>query len=138
MCAALAINDLERGRIFWAEQVGPVIGERCHVKIIARAWPMAIRKTLLLQSATMRIKSEPSRGSFMIQPRHIESPCISVCQLNEETGYCTGCWRTREEIAAWSKASSESRLQILEKLHERRDQARGVSRRRTRRRESAD
>jgi len=74
----------------------------------------------------------------MTQPRHVESPCISVCQLDEETGYCTGCWRTRDEIAAWGKASPETRLQILEKLHARRDRARGVSWRPTRRRGSAD
>ncbi len=72
----------------------------------------------------------------MNQPLHVESPCISVCQLDEKTGYCLGCWRTRDEIAIWSRASTETRLEILKKLHERRDQVRGVSRRATRRRKS--
>jgi predicted Fe-S protein YdhL (DUF1289 family) len=72
----------------------------------------------------------------MSQPQHVESPCISICELDEESGYCRGCWRTRDEIASWSRASSEQRLAILKKLHERRDLARGVTRRETRRRKS--
>lgn len=72
----------------------------------------------------------------MNQPQHVESPCISVCQLDEETGYCIGCWRTRDEIAFWGQASAERRLAVLKKLHERRDQARGVRRRDRQRRKS--
>lgn len=72
----------------------------------------------------------------MDQPQHIESPCISVCQLDDKSGYCTGCWRTRDEIALWGRASNEQRLEILAKLHDRREQVRGVSRRKTRRRDT--
>ncbi len=67
---------------------------------------------------------------------HVESPCISVCQLDEETGLCIGCWRTRDEIASWSSASNETRLGIIGKLHERRDMLRGVRRRRANKRKS--
>lgn len=70
----------------------------------------------------------------MSAPSHVESPCISVCELDEESGFCRGCWRTREEIANWGRASTERRLAILEKLHERRDAARGEKRRETQRR----
>ncbi|TIX40595.1 MAG: DUF1289 domain-containing protein [Mesorhizobium sp.] len=31
----------------------------------------------------------------------IESPCILVCSIDMKTGFCFGCGRTREEIAAW-------------------------------------
>ncbi|MBO6946540.1 MAG: DUF1289 domain-containing protein [Rhodospirillales bacterium] len=70
----------------------------------------------------------------MNRPRYVESPCISVCQLDEASGLCRGCWRTRDEIAAWGQADSDTRLAILEKLHERREQARGARRRENRRR----
>src|SRR5260363_212248 len=29
------------------------------------------------------------------------SPCIDVCRLNPQTGYCEGCFRTLEEIRSW-------------------------------------
>lgn len=70
----------------------------------------------------------------MNSPQYVESPCISVCQLDEESGLCTGCWRTREEIALWGRASTEQRLEILAKLHERREKMGGIARRKTRRR----
>ena len=31
----------------------------------------------------------------------IETPCIKVCVLDPESGYCIGCGRTRNEIAGW-------------------------------------
>lgn len=31
----------------------------------------------------------------------VPSPCISVCQMDEGTGWCLGCARTIDEIAAW-------------------------------------
>ena len=30
------------------------------------------------------------------------SPCISVCEMDEETHSCKGCFRTLDEIAVWS------------------------------------
>ena len=33
---------------------------------------------------------------------HVPSPCISVCRMDAQTGLCTGCLRTLDEIAAWS------------------------------------
>jgi len=57
---------------------------------------------------------------------HVESPCISLCILNTDSGFCEGCWRTRDEIALWRSASSEQRLAIITEMHKRRDQAQGV------------
>lgn len=64
----------------------------------------------------------------------IESPCVSVCEINPETGFCRGCWRTRDEIKDWRVADEERRLDILEHLHRRREDAGGRRRRRTGRR----
>ncbi|MEE9331418.1 MAG: DUF1289 domain-containing protein [Methylophilaceae bacterium] len=31
----------------------------------------------------------------------IESPCISVCAMDDESGFCMGCYRTLDEIQGW-------------------------------------
>ena len=49
----------------------------------------------------------------------IPSPCVSVCVLDEDSGYCEGCWRTRAEIAGWQRADTAARQAILESLKER-------------------
>ena len=48
------------------------------------------------------------------------SPCISVCVVDEPTGYCKGCWRTTDEIAAWPTLLRVQRMEVLERLAERR------------------
>jgi len=63
----------------------------------------------------------------------VESPCISICILNEKTKLCEGCFRTREEIAGWATADAEERRQILENLKERQVAA-GLRQRRPNRR----
>lgn len=40
------------------------------------------------------------------------SPCIGVCEL-DAAGYCEGCHRTADEIAAWSTLSDEARLGFM-------------------------
>ncbi|UTW52668.1 DUF1289 domain-containing protein [bacterium SCSIO 12827] len=48
------------------------------------------------------------------------SPCISVCVVDEPTGFCQGCWRTVDEIAQWPRLMRHQRLEILARLAERR------------------
>jgi len=33
----------------------------------------------------------------------VPSPCVSVCRMDTVTGFCEGCFRTLDEIAAWSR-----------------------------------
>jgi predicted Fe-S protein YdhL (DUF1289 family) len=47
------------------------------------------------------------------------SPCINVCELNAHTGLCDGCFRTLDEIAAWSGYSATEKKQVLAQLEER-------------------
>ena len=49
----------------------------------------------------------------------IESPCVKVCILQPETRICLGCFRTGDEIAAWSRLSPEARSTIMAELPER-------------------
>jgi len=49
----------------------------------------------------------------------IETPCILICVIDMESGWCHGCGRTREEIASWSLLTSEQRRTTMESLPER-------------------
>ena len=49
----------------------------------------------------------------------IPSPCVSVCAIDPANGYCTGCYRTLDEIAAWVELDSTQRLAVWEALTER-------------------
>jgi len=49
----------------------------------------------------------------------IETPCISECLL--EQGICISCFRTRNEIASWTKMTVEQRKEIMESLPTRRN-----------------
>lgn len=49
-----------------------------------------------------------------------QSPCIQVCQINEQTGFCAGCFRSQEEIARWLRYTDEQRQLVLEGLGKRR------------------
>lgn len=49
----------------------------------------------------------------------IETPCIKVCVIDPETGFCVGCGRTRGEIGGWLGMNSTERHQIMTTLPER-------------------
>ena len=48
----------------------------------------------------------------------IESPCISVCALDEDE-LCQGCYRTLDEIVKWASGDDEYKQRVLEKALER-------------------
>jgi predicted Fe-S protein YdhL (DUF1289 family) len=50
----------------------------------------------------------------------VSSPCINVCQVDFERGWCTGCLRTLEEIALWSQSSDAEKRAVLARLASRR------------------
>jgi predicted Fe-S protein YdhL (DUF1289 family) len=47
------------------------------------------------------------------------SPCISVCAL-DAVGHCSGCLRTRDEIAGWMRMSPAQQWSLLDTLDQRR------------------
>lgn len=49
----------------------------------------------------------------------VESPCIRRCTLDERD-VCIGCFRSLDEILAWSKAGDAQRREILQRTQERR------------------
>lgn len=59
------------------------------------------------------------RGRTVDAAADVPSPCISVCRMSAATGWCEGCFRTRDEIAAWSRADDDRKRGIW-KIIERR------------------
>ena len=52
----------------------------------------------------------------------VASPCINVCRMNPDTALCEGCFRTLDEIAAWSGLSPDEKCAVLARLPARRVQ----------------
>jgi predicted Fe-S protein YdhL (DUF1289 family) len=49
----------------------------------------------------------------------VPSPCISVCAMNAQTGFCQGCLRNLQEIAGWSVATDAQKKQVWATLEQR-------------------
>ena len=47
------------------------------------------------------------------------SPCISICRMDMQTGWCEGCFRTLDEIAAWSTMDDAGKRTIWSELRQR-------------------
>lgn len=52
-------------------------------------------------------------------PKEPPSPCVSICIVHPDTGYCVGCYRTEAEIAEWFSASVPRKFEILNALADR-------------------
>jgi predicted Fe-S protein YdhL (DUF1289 family) len=52
----------------------------------------------------------------------VPSPCVSICDLDETSGYCKGCWRTIDEVASWLYYSDDEKAQVIDKLEQRKQQ----------------
>jgi hypothetical protein len=44
----------------------------------------------------------------------VHSPCVAVCEV--ESGVCTACDRTLEDIARWPSMSERERLERMREL----------------------
>ena len=49
----------------------------------------------------------------------IETPCIKICVVDPESGFCIGCGRTRDEIGGWLEMSAEGRRDVMAGLPDR-------------------
>ena len=56
-------------------------------------------------------------------PDHVPSPCISVCVMDAAGVLCLGCFRTLDEIAAWSVLGADAKRGVLATLPARRKSA---------------
>jgi predicted Fe-S protein YdhL (DUF1289 family) len=53
-------------------------------------------------------------------PRPIATPCVKVCIVDGESGLCLGCFRTLNEIAAWTSFPEAERERLMRELPSRR------------------
>ena len=60
----------------------------------------------------------PGPGGERANP--VPSPCVSVCVLDANGVLCLGCFRTLDEIAAWSLLDADAKQGVLAALPERR------------------
>lgn len=51
----------------------------------------------------------------------VSSPCINICRMSPDTGWCEGCQRTIDEITRWSRTTDDDRRGILAAVAERRE-----------------
>ena len=66
------------------------------------------------------------RSQTVDSAAEVPSPCISICRMNAVTGLCEGCFRTRDEIAAWSSAGDAGKRRIWRVIDKRMDGLEGV------------
>ena len=59
--------------------------------------------------------------------KQIPSPCVSVCRIDPASGWCVGCLRTLDEIAAWGSLADGAKLAILNDIERRRSSTRGAT-----------
>ncbi len=56
----------------------------------------------------------------------VPSPCISVCEMDEASKSCKGCFRTLAEISQWSRMADAEKL-VVWSLIEARQQPAGAA-----------
>ena len=49
----------------------------------------------------------------------IETPCVKICVVDPDSGFCIGCGRTRGEIASWLDIDPVERRAVMNRLSER-------------------
>jgi acyl dehydratase len=57
----------------------------------------------------------------------VPSPCVDICRMNPDTGWCDGCLRTIDEIAGWSSFDDDTRRAVLARVESRWQGARVVT-----------
>jgi uncharacterized protein len=60
-------------------------------------------------------------------PTPVPSPCVNVCRIDEAAGWCAGCQRTLDEIAAWSTLDDAAKRAVWVQLERRRSQRPAVA-----------
>lgn len=52
-------------------------------------------------------------------PENVPSPCISVCRMSEDTGWCEGCYRSIDEIRQWSTSDDAAKHALWRQIEQR-------------------
>jgi predicted Fe-S protein YdhL (DUF1289 family) len=49
----------------------------------------------------------------------LPSPCVSVCTMSTDQGWCLGCYRTLDEIATWASLKPQQQREVWRRVEER-------------------
>ncbi len=49
----------------------------------------------------------------------VPSPCISICRVDADSGWCDGCLRTLGEISAWSRLDNDGKRDVWRIIEQR-------------------
>lgn len=63
--------------------------------------------------------TKPDPSDDIWQRAEIDSPCVKVCVIEPSSRLCTGCLRTIDEIAIWSKLTPAARQAVMADLPDR-------------------
>lgn len=50
----------------------------------------------------------------------VPTPCIKVCTIDDQTGFCKGCYRTLREVTLWPRMSDPQKQAVWDALEQRR------------------
>jgi prolyl-tRNA editing enzyme YbaK/EbsC (Cys-tRNA(Pro) deacylase)/predicted Fe-S protein YdhL (DUF1289 family) len=100
----LAPSDLER------LTSAPVVG------VAVEPIQQNLTRQLTQQDAIILVAS---RARNMGASGDMLSPCISVCNMNAARGLCEGCFRTRDEIAAWGYSDNSAKKATWARIEQR-------------------
>jgi predicted Fe-S protein YdhL (DUF1289 family) len=56
----------------------------------------------------------------LVADGEVPSPCVSICTMDAAGALCLGCFRTLDEIAAWSVLDADAKRAVLAVLASRR------------------
>jgi predicted Fe-S protein YdhL (DUF1289 family) len=54
----------------------------------------------------------------------VRSPCVNLCRMDAKSGWCEGCFRSLDEIAAWGGMDAATRSAVHARIAQRRAAAR--------------
>lgn len=67
--------------------------------------------------------NEPTVNLRAARAKHgalgVPSPCLSVCRMDVTRAVCEGCWRSIDEIAAWSRMADADKLVVWMRIEAR-------------------
>lgn len=64
-------------------------------------------------------RAESTRATGQNDHDFVASPCSAVCRMNAGSGLCEGCFRTLDEIAAWSRMDEAGKRAVWKLIEQR-------------------
>jgi predicted Fe-S protein YdhL (DUF1289 family) len=71
-----------------------------------------------LNSAPAAAPSTPSTPSTA-PAAPVSSPCVSLCKMDQDSGFCVGCLRTIDEIVQWAQAGDDFKRAVWAEIKRR-------------------